>query len=47
MKFHRGDGVFAFDEVPIARIVREFNAFNKHRNEHLKFLAAIHRMKIQ
>lgn len=46
MKFHQGGGVFAFDDVPINRIIREFNSFNKVRGDHYKFLAAIQGRKI-
>jgi hypothetical protein len=46
MKFHQGGGVFAYDDVPIPRIVREWNAFNKARGQHYKFLAALQGKRI-
>jgi len=45
MKFHRGGGVFCFDDVPIRRLVKEYNQFRKLRDQHYKFLAAINGRK--
>lgn len=41
MKFHQGGGVFCFDDVPIKRIIREYESFKKIRDGHYGILAAI------